>query len=290
MRLAVEAPAKVNRELRIGARRPDGYHEIRSRMVSIDLADRLEAEEGGAFTFHCDAPGVPSDGENLAARAARALADRTGRSASGHLALEKRVPAGSGLGGGSSDAAAALALLCALWRVSLDPSERLAIAGSLGSDVPFFLVGGEAEVTGRGEVVEAREDEAPRDLLLLVPPFSVATRDVYAAHRAADSTPGSLDIEESGRFLGRNDLEPAVVSVQPSMAAYLRSAREAAPEAGITGSGAAIVIAGADADAREWIARRHPDAALLPCRTLTRQEYRARISPTTGGAPWTSRR
>jgi 4-diphosphocytidyl-2-C-methyl-D-erythritol kinase len=290
MRLALEAPAKVNRELRVGARRQDGYHEIRSRLVSIDLADRLEAESGGEFRFVFDARGVPGDGDNLAARAARALSERSGVPASGRLELEKRIPTGAGLGGGSADAAAALLLLSALWGVQIPVTDRHELAAGLGSDVPFFLQGGEADVGGRGELVEPRADEPARELLLLVPPFMISTRDVYAAHRAAGPPPPRMEIEQSGRFLGPNDLEPAVLAVRPEMAAYLRSAREAASEAGITGSGAAIVLVGADPEAPARIARRHPETALLACRTLTREEYRTRISPTTGGAPWTSRR
>jgi 4-diphosphocytidyl-2-C-methyl-D-erythritol kinase len=290
MRLTVEAPAKINRELRVGKRRPDGYHDVRSRMVSIDLADRLEAEDAADFEFRCDAPTIPGDESNLAARAARALAAAVGRPVSARLALSKNVPAGAGLGGGSSDAAAALRLLAALWEVEIEEPQMKEIAGGLGSDVPFFLTGGEAEVSGRGERVAPLPDEAPRDLFLLVPPFAVSTAQVYAAYRSDGGLPDRLDVEESGRFLGRNDLEPVVLEVCPGLEPYLRSARQAAPEAGVTGSGSAIVLAGADPEAREWLARRHPDAALHASRTLSRGDYRARVSPTTGGAPWKSHR
>ena len=158
MRLSAEAPAKINRELRVGRIRPDGYHEVRSRMVSIDLADRLTAESAGGLELVCDDPAVPRGEENLVVRAARLLAREAGIAARARLTLEKRVPMGGGLGGGSSDAAVALLLLERLWGLGSSRERLDALAADLGSDVPFFLTGGEAEVTGRGEIVTPVED------------------------------------------------------------------------------------------------------------------------------------
>src|SRR5229473_1692918 len=114
MLLTAEAPAKINRELRVGRRRADGFHEIRSRLVSIELADRLEVEPAGVAPL-------------------------------ARIRLEKRVPAGAGLGGGSADAAVALFLLAKLWGAGVKEEDLSRIAASLGSDVPFFLVGGQAQ-------------------------------------------------------------------------------------------------------------------------------------------------
>ncbi len=190
MKFSGEAPAKINRELRVGAFRSDGYHEIRSRVVAIDLADVIEVETGdGDLALSCEGLPVPSDESNLVLRAARALANHLGRPADAAIRLEKKIPVGAGLGGGSSDAARALALLARLWDARLTDEDLRVVAASLGSDVPFFLVGGEAEVTGRGEHVTPLPDSEPTDLLVLVPPFPLSTGEVYATiGRARDES------------------------------------------------------------------------------------------------------
>lgn len=278
--LAVEAPAKVNRELRVGPRRADGFHDIRSRFASIALADRIEAEEGGTLELYCDTPGIPTDGTNLVLRAALGLADRLGVAPRARLRLTKRVPAGAGLGGGSSDAAATLRLLSRLWGRTLPEAEISLLAASLGSDVPYFLSGGEADVSGRGETVAERADATPRDLLLVVPPFPISTAEVYAAFDRLGGAPPPprLEIEGSGsgRFFGPNDLESAIVAVRPEMRDYLETGRSVARECAVTGSGSTVVLAGAEPDAAAEIARRHPEALVLPSRTISREEFRAR--------------
>ena len=283
--LRAEALAKVNRELRVGPRRPDGFHEIRSRFVTVDLADTLEACEGEAWQFSCR--GGPDDDSNLAARAAAAVAAAAGVPRRGTLSLAKRIPSGAGLGGGSADAAVALELVARLWGVSLPPGRRTAIAASLGSDVPYFLEGGEAEVGGRGERVVVREDEPPRELAILVPPFSIATAEVYAAFDriGGDAAPPErLAIASSGHFLGPNDLEPAVVAVRPEMRDLLRAGRSAAAECGVTGSGSAIVLVGALPEALADLVARHPGTRALSTRTVTREEYRRRTGFAADGA------
>lgn len=293
MSLAIEAPCKINRELRVGPKRSDGYHEILSRMVSIDLADRLEAETAGDFRFSCSAPEVPADESNLVVRAARLLAKRTGRAPTGRLRLVKRVPAGAGLGGGSADAAAALVLLARLWEAHLDQADLFEMAAALGSDVPFFLVGGEADVSGRGECVRVREDRPSVPLLLLVPPFSISTRAVYDAfdrlEPRARLVPERLAVDSSADFFGPNDLASAVHAVEPQMMAYLNSARDVAAEAEITGSGSTIVLRGETGQAEEALRERHPNATIFRARTLSREGYR-QIFFGPGGTSWRSRR
>src|SRR6185295_852602 len=163
VKLRADAPAKINRELKVGRIRPDGFHEIRSRLVAIDLADSIEVETGtGSLQLFCTGLPVPGDESNLVARAARALAARLRRpTADATIRLEKKIPVGAGLGGGSSDAARALVLLAELWGSRLSFEDLGALAASLGSDVPFFLVGGEADVTGRGEKVRPLPDSPP---------------------------------------------------------------------------------------------------------------------------------
>jgi len=289
MRLTCLAPAKVNRELRVGELRPDGYHEILSRIVSIDLADRLHAEPADELEFSCDDPAVPAGDGNLVVRAARLLAARAGVPARARLRLEKKVPMGGGLGGGSADAAAALVALASLWELPADAVPLAELAAELGSDVPFFLSGGEADVAGRGERVSPLEDEdgEAAELVLLVPPFSVSTAAVYRAYAGRGRLPERLDVasERGGRFFGPNDLASAVLQVEGRMEDYLRSARRASLDTAISGSGSTIALHGVTPEGFHSLAESHPDARLVRCRTLPRREYQRVAQPTAGGPP-----
>lgn len=294
MRLRAQAPAKINRELRVGRIRPDGFHEIRSLLVAIDLADSIEVESGaGSLHLSCTGLPVPADESNLVARAARALAERLGRpTADAVIRLEKRIPVGAGLGGGSSDAARALDLLSRLWESNLSREDVVSLAASLGSDVPFFLVGGEAEVSGRGERVSPRPDSPVEDLLVIVPPFSISTADAYARHRrsqdVADTTEmPPLEVDSSEKYFGPNDLALAVLEINSEMGKLLEFARSLAPQLTITGSGSAIVLRGASPEAGERLSSEFPQARILRCRTLPRQDYRLRTE-TSGGSQWRS--
>ncbi len=282
MVLIAEAPAKINRELRVGPRRPDGFHEIRSRFCAIDFCDRLEVEESDRLELSCSGIPVPCGDTNLVARAARAIADRLGIASGARIRLEKRVPAGAGLGGGSADAAVTLLLLSKLWSSGLRQEELSAVAARLGSDVPFFLSGGEADVAGRGERVTPLADSAPQEVLLWIPPFSISTAEVYATYdrltAAAAALPESLEIETKRSFLGPNDLASAVLETERQMEDYLLSARQVASESGITGSGSALLLFGVGPEGEKRLAQTHPEATLRRVRTLTREEYRRRTT------------
>lgn len=287
MSLTAEAPAKINRELRVGRIRPDGYHEVFSRIVSIDLGDRITAEPAQGLVLTCDDPAVPLGEDNLVVRAARLLGEKAGVPACARLRLEKRTPMGGGLGGGSADAAVTLLLLAELWRCPDSVLDALPdLAARLGSDVPFFLQGGQADARGRGEAVSPVGDDPPEPLLLLVPPFSISTADVYRAYAGRGRLPERLDLDSSPRreYLGPNDLSAAVLKVEPRMEDYLASAARVADEHAISGSGSTIVLARVHPGAREELERRHPDARLISCATLTRDSYRLRTRPH-GGSP-----
>jgi 4-diphosphocytidyl-2-C-methyl-D-erythritol kinase len=286
MTLTANAPAKINRELRVGRIRPDGFHEIRSRMVSISLADRLTVEDCDALAFSCADPAVPRGRENLVVRAAEMLARSAGVSPRARITLEKRVPMGGGLGGGRADAAVALRLLARLWRIGEDAGALAAMAAGLGSDVPFFFTGGEADVTGRGENVTPAKDGPAADLLLLVPPFSVSTAGVYRTHAGRFELPERLEIDNPGRrdYLGPNDLASAVLEMEPRMKAYLESAASLTADHVISGSGATIVLHSAPSEAEALLSARHPEARFYRCRTLSRGEFQRESSPT-GGLP-----
>jgi 4-diphosphocytidyl-2-C-methyl-D-erythritol kinase len=293
MLLRAEAPAKINRELRVGARRPDGFHEIRSRFCTIDLSDQLEIEDAESLEITCAGLPLPEGESNLVARAAMSLAEELGIAPRARIRLEKRIPVGAGLGGGSADAAVTLLLLSKLWESPLSAAGLSNVAARVGSDVPFFLHGGEADVTGRGERVTPREDGQVRELLLFVPPFSIATGEVYAAYArltgGSARLPERLEIDEARSFLGPNDLASAVLEINLQMGDYLRSAREVATEAGITGSGSALVLCGVTTEGERRLAGRHPDASLYRVRTVSRADYKHRTSQG-GGPQWKSPR
>jgi 4-diphosphocytidyl-2-C-methyl-D-erythritol kinase len=277
-----EAFAKVNRELRVGARRPDGFHEIRSRFCTVDFSDSIEVEDAPGLELKCSGIPVPAGDSNLVARAARALAGHIGREPRARIRLEKRIPTGAGLGGGSSDAAVALLLLSRLWESRVAREDLVEVAASVGSDVPFFLFGGEADVTGRGDRIRPLEDSPEIEIILLIPPFSIETASVYSSFAGSRTgparLPGRLEIETSKHFLGPNDLASAVLAMNQEMEDYLDSARPVALEVGITGSGSALVLAGVSAGAEASLARRHPNATIRRVRTLGRKEYERRTS------------
>ncbi len=286
MKVSVQAPCKINRELRVGRKGADGFHEVFSRMVSIDLADRLTAGPADGLEFSCDDPSVPTGDGNLVVAAARLLAERVGLSPRVRLHLEKRVPMGGGLGGGSADAGVTLLLLAQFWKLGPEAHAWLpAIAARLGSDVPFFLTGGHADVTGRGEVVTPVEDAPETPLLLLVPPFPVSTAAVYRAYAGRGVLPARLAVGDPahGGLFGPNDLAPAVLEVEPRMEPYLSSVAKWTDDFAISGSGATIALAAAPG-ARDDLAHRHPEARLFACRTLSRHAYGLRTNPG-GGAP-----
>jgi 4-diphosphocytidyl-2-C-methyl-D-erythritol kinase len=288
MMISARAPAKINRELRVGRLRPDGFHEIRSRMTSISLADTLTVEEAEGLELSCSAPDVPVGDENIVMRAAMLLAREAGIRPRARIRLDKRIPMGGGLGGGSADAAIALRLLASLWKIRGDAKDLAEVAAALGSDVAFFLTGGEANVTGRGEVVTPVEDRAPAEVLLFVPPFPISTAAVYREHAGRFSLPERLEIESPGseKFLGPNDLASAVLRTEPRMEAYVESAARVTRDHLITGSGATIVLHAPSPGAAAVLSARHPEAGVYPCRTLTRVEFQQATSPSPrGGLP-----
>ncbi len=286
MILSASAPAKINRELRVGRIRPDGFHEIRSRMVSISLADSIRVEDADRLVFACDDPAVPAGQENIVVRAAQSLAADAGVPPRARITLEKRIPMGGGLGGGSADAAVALRLLARLWRIEADTARLQRISAGLGSDVPFFVTGGQADVTGRGEIVTAVPDGRPTELLLLVPPFTVSTAAVYRAQAGRFELAAELEVASAHHpgYLGPNDLASAVLATEPRMQAYLESAAALTADHAISGSGATIVLHGAPPEAEELLSARHPEARVIHCRTLTRHDYQRESNPG-GGHP-----
>ncbi|MGJ8674194.1 4-(cytidine 5'-diphospho)-2-C-methyl-D-erythritol kinase [Rubritalea sp.] len=173
------ARAKVNLNLKILGRRDDGFHGIETRMAPISLADRLLFTAADEYRLVCDVPGVPLDETNLVTKAVRVFQRETGKLCAYQVVLEKNVPHGAGLGGGSGDAAAALRALNSLEKTDI-PVEVLADwSAEIGSDVPFFVYDSTCDCRGRGELVEPIDWPFQLDALLLKPSFGVDTPSAY---------------------------------------------------------------------------------------------------------------
>jgi 4-diphosphocytidyl-2-C-methyl-D-erythritol kinase len=184
--LSLKAPAKINWILWVGSKRDDGYHEIQSLIQKVSLYDELSFALSEGVTLDTETP-VSTD-ENLVYRAAIMLKETYGVEAGASITLKKNIPIGAGLGGGSSDAAAALIGLNKLWSLGLTKEQLSTSGAKLGSDVPFFLFDNLSYVHGRGEKVSARCAERPVDILLVNPLVNISTAWVYerfAARRAS---------------------------------------------------------------------------------------------------------
>lgn len=178
----VLAPAKLNLFLEILGRRPDGYHEIETLMVAVNLYDRLTFVDAptGEIALTCDDPTLPTGADNLVVKAANRLKAATGHTGGATIVLNKAIPARAGLAGGSSDAAATIVALDRLWGLKTSPDRLGAVAGEVGSDVAFFLHAPSAICRGRGERVEPLPAIGQElNFVLVCPPFGVSTADVY---------------------------------------------------------------------------------------------------------------
>ena len=224
--VTVRAPAKLTLSLRVTGVRPDGYHLIDAEMVSLDLHDELTIRPAARTRLTASGPyaaGMPLDATNLVARAL----ELAGRPA--EVDLLKQIPHGGGLGGGSSDAAAALR-----WAGWAPTPQALVLASTLGADVAYCLAGGRARVRGIGEIVDPLPPR-PLTVTLVVPPLAVSTPAVYAA----------WDHLGGPRAAGPNDLEPAVVNLYPEMHAWRDRIGEACGQTPmLAGSGATWFVAG----------------------------------------------
>jgi 4-diphosphocytidyl-2-C-methyl-D-erythritol kinase len=178
---ALFAPAKINLGLRVIGRRPDGYHEIETLFQEISLCDRLEFHPSAEWRLEVRGADLDGGETNLVTRAARLLSHAARLPFAGRIVLQKEIPVGGGLGGGSSDGAVALIGLCRLWGLSWGIERLAPLAAEIGSDCLFFLVGGLAHGSGRGEVVEPLEGCASGTVVLVVPGFGVSTAWAYAS-------------------------------------------------------------------------------------------------------------
>jgi 4-diphosphocytidyl-2-C-methyl-D-erythritol kinase len=180
MRVQLSAPAKINLSLEVRGKRPDGFHEIETVMVPVTLADTLDIGRAGVdIAFTCSDATLPCDDTNLVVRAAKLFFERTNIASGVTIHLEKKIPHGAGLGGGSSDAAATLLALNELFQARLETPVLSALAAELGSDIPFFIYRSAAVCRGRGEIVEPFAFAEKLPLLLMKPAFGVLTPWAY---------------------------------------------------------------------------------------------------------------
>lgn len=228
--LSLRAPAKINLGLQVLRKREDGFHALDSLFFPIGWEDVLTVSSSDRLEMTCSDPTLPVDGSNLVLRAADAVRTVAGVRDGARFHLEKRIPHGGGLGGGSSDAASALRLAMALWQVHLPHEELLRLAAGLGSDVPFFVEAVPARATGRGELLEPLRDATgapfrlPFSIVVAMPPAMVPTAHAYRlitpnAHHRPDLVAAvrSCDLERYRREL-TNDFEAPVCAAYPALA------------------------------------------------------------------------
>ncbi|MGG7055278.1 4-(cytidine 5'-diphospho)-2-C-methyl-D-erythritol kinase [Nitrosomonas sp. ANs5] len=235
------APAKLNLFLHVIGRREDGYHLLQTVFRFIDYADQLTftVRDDGLIQLTNPMPGLP-DQDNLCVRAAKLLQERSGCSLGADIHLEKRIPMGGGLGGGSSDAATTLIALNRLWKIDRDREHLMTLGLELGADVPIFVYGRNAFAEGIGEIF------TPVDLpscwyLVLTPPVHVSTVEVFSSQELTrDTIPIKMAAFSTGQ--GHNDLEPVVAQMQPLVASWLAWLRQrrGATKVAMSGSGSCI--------------------------------------------------
>lgn len=250
----LRAPAKINWVLDLLGIRNDGYTEVATILQTVSLHDEVAVsiEEGseGRIALEIDGPKPCPDEDNLVVRAARSYFALTGGRMNLRIRLKKNIPTGAGLGGGSSDAAAVLRALAEFFPESLKDSDLVNLAANLGADVPFFLTGGLALGTGRGDRIESLPETAPKFIVLVMPKAHLSTKEVFAiARKRLTPRGGSPNIH---RFLGYlrsgeggsppswNALQDAALSLCPEIATWILRLEKAGGRASMTGSGAAV--------------------------------------------------
>jgi 4-diphosphocytidyl-2-C-methyl-D-erythritol kinase len=294
--LTLPAFAKCNWSLRVFGKRSDGYHEIDTVLQTISLHDTLtfQLKDDAKIALMCDDRSIPSDERNLAWRAATALQTRYAEKRGVHIRLEKRIPAQAGLGGGSSDAAVTLIALAHLWQIETAEDELFEIADKLGADVPFFLQGGTARGTGRGDRVTSLKDAPETFFLVLKPNASVATSKAYEALNSATLTRRNAKIilsssrasDFSSEFEPKdlhNDFEAAAFRLEPEIErAKLALLKTGAQAALLAGSGSAVVAVFENKDAQERAIQAielETGWRAFPCKTVGRSHYETALGP-----------
>lgn len=273
MRITVRAPAKINLVLSVGPVRPDGYHPLETVYQAVSLYDDVTVSEDAEWSVEVsgdgriDLSGVPLDGSNIAVRAGRLLAAHHGLGRAARIHIDKGIPVAGGLAGGSADAAATLVALDRLWGLGTPDDELLALAGELGSDVPFALLGGTAHGTGRGELTTPVEDNGSYAWVVVPNATGLSTPSVYAAYdrlvhaREPQVRPELFDALRAGDAAGistflANDLEAPALDLRPDLERILRDGLECgATTSMLSGSGPTVVLLAIDVEGARQVAK-----------------------------------
>ena len=288
----VPAFAKINLDLRVLHRRPDDFHELRTIFQTISLADEIDIAFTTARRTQITVAGNVQISDNLIARAAERCLDALRIAARVEFRLDKRIPMGAGLGGGSSDAAAVLLALPVLARRHIPFDQLLRMAADLGSDVPFFLIGGTAAGVGRGTELFPLPDTGARTGVLVAPPVHVSSADAYRSlspRLTMESQQNKMVSFQSavwtlGRALtgtrdlaaGSNDFEIVVFEQHPQLKALKqRLLRLGANPAMMTGSGSAVFGLFATGEQSARAIERIKEERVFPIRFVSRKQYRA---------------
>lgn len=289
--ISIPAFAKINLDLRILGVRPDGYHDLRTVFQTLELHDTITiTPRKGPLEIACNDPDVPLDRRNLVWKAAsllwRSATGRAGAPRDLHIALDKRIPAQAGLGGGSSDAAAMLTALVDIWQLDVDGPTLSRLAARLGADVPFFLAGGTALGLGRGDDIYPLAELPRMHVVIVRPGFGVSTVEAYqwfdaeARTRRREPAPRPVPAEwPAWTATLRNDLEPPVTRHHPTIGRLKHGLLEAgAVMAAMSGSGSAVfgLFERADAARRTAADLARPGWRVACTRTLSRAEHLAR--------------
>jgi len=284
--MIVRSFAKINLGLEIVGLRADGYHDLRTLFQTVSLADELafETAPAGVLELAGNDPSIAWDRTNLVHRAARLLQGESGAPKGARIAVRKSVPPGRGLGGGSSNAAAALLALNELWGLGLGPDALARLARGLGADVPYFLKGGLCLGEDIGDRLTPIADLEPLPCLVLFPPYGISTPSIYAGVDPSLTSPAKdskiMRFLESGDLgLLENDLERVIFRAHPELERWTRSFREqGALLSQVSGSGSAVYGLFPDTTSAEAARRRLPggsDARLAV--TLPRESYWAQL-------------
>jgi len=278
--------AKINVALAVLGKRTDGYHNIQTVFQSISLYDELEFHPADRLELQCEnMPGVPQE-RNLVWKAATRLAENISGNPGVSIILKKRIPSGAGLGGGSSNAAATLLGLCKIWQLKYSNSDLISIATELGSDVPFFLIGGTAMGSGRGEIIDPLPDLPPGHLVVIFPGIRISTAEAYGSLNLGLTS--ATEDNRIYRFCGQmlkeqdyltgifNDFEASILPDYPPIKESMDFLRQQGAVAVLlSGSGSAVfgffqseesaLAASRTAVQRAW--------QVFPAKTLSRTEY-----------------
>lgn len=277
--------AKINLHLEVLGKRDDGFHELRTIFQSVDFCDLLTIEPTGErVLLEIEGEGVPEGEENLAFRAALLYLKRWAPGSGVKLELRKRIPLGGGLGGGSSNAATVLKGMRQIFGEPKSAADLHELARDLGADVAFFLVGGTALGTGRGDEIAPLEDLREREIWLATPPVSISTAQIFADYdrltaQGRISSMGTLALGERIGWQvverGRNDLEPVALRAYPVLQElYNALVRAGAREVRLTGSGATLVAWFDDSHRGAGLpVELSVDSRIVRTRTLTRASF-----------------